>query len=310
MRYRLEDLNIGPDRFAPLRARYLQTNYDAPGQLGSRLPVTILIDRAVQSGAWDGTYPARIAGLRQPGLVVDWQIQNSIYNAFDRVLTDRYLGTRQRVMPGGSSVAGLVMGVVVDSVHSRLVADPSAPAEGAGGTGETVVRTTLSGATVNVLTAPLLLSQMEVEEGNRFTLPGYAIIGGPDGIGTAWVGLYEVLSSVRRSAAGGTRRVAELLSARRPPDWSGPWDVRTREGRITRIVVTNEPPYLIAREDYQVDGGGTVSPVREHLHLVEWQPLPLSGADLVADSLWRIDLDGELFNLAPDRVPRVVSPGG
>ncbi len=306
--YRLEDLGIGPDRFEPLRARYLQTVYDAPNQIGSRVPATIHVDRAVQSGPWDGTYPAQIPGLREPGLIVDWQIQNPIYNAFDRVLTDQYLGTRQRVMPGGSSVAGLVMGAVRDGVHWRLVADPTALADGPGGTGEEIVRTPLPGSTVNVLTTPLVLSQMELAVGDAFTLPGYALIGGPNGTGTEWLGVYEVLSVREDTISGASRRVMEILSGRRPIGWSELTDLRTLEGRVTRIVVSNEPPYLLAREDYVIDAAGTFLPLREHLHLVDWAPLPMPGADLVPDSLWRIQLDSELFNLEPSRLPAVMDP--
>ena len=274
-----------------------------------RLLVTIQVDRAVQSGAWDGSYPATIPGLREPGFVVDWQIQNSIYNAFDRVLTDEDLGTRQRAMPGGSTVAGLLIGAVANGVHSRLVADPVAPTTGSAGVDPPPAHVPLPDATVNVLTAPLLLSQMDLSEGDVFTLPGYALIGGPDGVGTRWTGLYEVLGATEEGR-GGTGRIVELVSARRPPDWAGSSDIRTREGRITRMVLTNEPPYLLAREDYQLDAGGAVTPIREHLHLVDWGPLPLANADLVPDSLWRIELERELFNLEPSLLPRVYPVGG
>jgi len=303
--YRLEELRIGPDRFDPLRARYLQTMYDAPGEPGSRLLVTIQLDRAVQSGPWDGSYPALIPGLREPGLIVDWQIQNAIYNAFDRLLTDENLGTRQRVMPGGSTVAGLVIGAVVDGVHRRLVADAAASPAAPGGTDEAIARVPLPDATVNVLTAPLLVSQLEVSEGDVFTLPGYALIGGPGGVGTRWTGVYEVIGVSNGTLTGGAGRVVELVTARRPEDWIEASDIRAREGRITRLLVTSEPPYLLAREDYQIDASGAVTPIREHLHLVDWAPLPLPGADLVPDSLWRIELDRELFNLDPSSLPRI-----
>lgn len=307
---RLEEMDLDPHGFEPLRARYLQSMYDAPGRLGSRLFVHVQLDLAVQSGRWDGRYPARIDGLRERGLIVDWQIQNSIYNAFDRVLTDEHLGMRQRVMPGGSTVAGIVVGAVADGVHARRVADPVPDVGGASGTDEGAARVLLTHATVNVLTAPYVLSRLGFDVGAVFTLPGYALIGGPDGNGTPWLGLYEVVAVAERMIGGEPHRVTEFLSARRPADWSGASDLRTAAGRVTRIVVSDGPPYLLGREDYQLEADGRIAPVREHLHLVDWAPLPLPGADLVADSLWHIRLDSELFDLEPDRVPRVLDPSG
>ena len=52
-----------------------------------------------------------------------WQIQNTFYTAFDRVVTDRRISLWERAMPAG--LGGLRVGAVTDGVHSQVTASPN-----------------------------------------------------------------------------------------------------------------------------------------------------------------------------------------
>ena len=120
--YTMDDLEVDVTQFVPVRGRYLQEMLDLEGNgtVQSRSFVHIEVDQALHSGPWDGQYPATMAPWREPGLVVDWKIQNAVYNAYDRVLTDSRLSTVLRAMP--SSPYGLRMGATLDREHAYLSA--------------------------------------------------------------------------------------------------------------------------------------------------------------------------------------------
>lgn len=307
----LTDLDVDVSRFRPTRARYLQVMYDLDGreEVQSRGIVHIDIDPVVHSGPWDGRLPAVIEPLREPGLRVVWQIQNALYSAFDRVQTGATLSVKQRVMPAGTT--GLIVGEVVGDTHERYVTSAAEDRETA-----SVARTPLPDGAANVLTLPYILAGMELQPGDRFTLPGYALIGGPEGRGTPWTAAVRVISEGERSLKGSTVPFTEVLLLRMDAANGLSVDQVDYEEvgrRITRLIVSREPPYLLGRADVTMSEGGSYVYVREFLGLVDWaaQPLPIS--DLTDPTLWDLDLQAGTMTLRAERVPPVIvepSPNG
>jgi len=291
----MQDIEVDWARFRPLRARYLQIQYDLEGgeEPQSSSLVHIDLDLAVDSGPWDGITPAVLEPLREPGLLIVWQVQNALYNAFDRVLTDRHVSLKGRVMPGGTGMA-LIVGSMEGDLHTRIVAAPPAA-------GETVRvdRRTLPEGSVNVLSAPYALAALELRPGDRFTLPGYALIGGTEGAGIAWRGAYEVRSVDEREVQGQRIPVAEVMFQRldeRNGRTLDDVDFEVTGVRMTRLLISPEPPYLLGRADMMRADSGEYRFVREFLGLLEWAEQPLPLYDAADESLWSLDLEaGTIF---------------
>ncbi|NNF27970.1 MAG: hypothetical protein HKN73_12165 [Gemmatimonadetes bacterium] len=302
----LPELDLDLTRFQPIRARYLQVMYDLEGreEAQSRGIVHIDLDRAVHSGPWDGSVPMAIDPFREPGLRIVWQVQNGLYSAFDRVLTDGHLSVLQRVMPAGT--IGLRVGTVVGDVYEQVVV-PSARGQEAIPTASTE----LPNGALNVLTLPYLLAAMALTPGERLVLPGYAMINGPDGGGIHWRGAAQVLSHGERRIEGRTVPVYEVLH-QRMDERNGlvPDDVDfTATGRrFTRLLVSPEPPYLLGRTDLMRTEAGSYVMVRESLGLVAWEEQPLPVSDLADPSLWVIDRDAGRMTFLESAVPAVLVP--
>ena len=157
---RLPDLDLDLARFRAIRARYVQVMYDLEGREEVQYTglVHIDLDRTIHSGPWDGSVPAVIEPLRDPGLRVVWQVQNALYSGFDRVLTDSHLSVLQRVMPAGT--IGLRAASVTDSLHTQV--NTSA------GPDQDVIpiaRTQIPDGALNVLTLPYALAAMDLVPG-------------------------------------------------------------------------------------------------------------------------------------------------
>lgn len=300
----MEDVEVDLGRFRPVRARYVQTMYDLEGRetVDASSLVTIDVDRAVHSGPWDGTAPIELDPFREPGLEIWWRIQNPLYRAFDRVLTDRRLSLVHRVMPGG--FRGLRIGVVEADTVTWIDASPREPGEPI-----PVERTPTPGGSVNVLTIPYVLAGMDLEAGDRFTLPGYEMIGGPGGRGVAFrVGFW--VRSVRDATIDGRSvRVAEVYVKRVPgTEAGGAPDFTVPGERMTRQLIAPDPPYLLGRADLVIDGEGRPRFVREHLGLAAWADLPLPVGENAREELWDLDVQAAEFRLRPDRTPAILVP--
>lgn len=300
--YRMDDLDLDVGSIESVRGRYVQTMYDLEGDGSVRSTgfVHLEVDRAVHSGPWDGQYPASMRPWREPGLVVDWKIQNAVYNAFDRVLTDRRFSTVLRLMPAGAY--GYVTGATIGTRHSRI----STALESEDSSYAVTTRELPHGA-VNVLTVPYVLAAMDLEPGDRFTLPGHALIGGPDGTGRRWRGAFEVQSIEERSIRGDRHRLAHIrqwtLDPSRLDSLTGRVAAPDSGQRFTVHVISDRAPYLIGRGDYIVDDEGITVRVREHLDLVDWSRIPLAAAELIDQKVWQVDSTSNLFMLRPVAVP-------
>ncbi len=301
----MDDLDVDLDRFRPIRARYLQVMYDLSGQEEVQLSSVVLleVDRAVHSGGWDGQLPAVIEPLQEPGLVVTWRIQNALWNGFDRVRTDGRLSMSERIMPG---TAGPLIGSVDGSELTRIEVDSRGSEEPM-----PADRVTLPEGSINVLTAPYVLASMDLEPGDRFTLPGYAMIGGPGGGGIPWRGAYEVRSVSTRLVNGVETLVADVLFNRMDTVNGLTVDAIDRTAprhRTTRLLISPDPPYLLGRANLLMGDDGRYRYFREFLGLVDWasQPLPLS--DYADPRMWDLDLDVGRMVLDSTSTPSVVLP--
>jgi hypothetical protein len=303
----LDDLDLPVERFAPTRARYLQTMLDLEGKgaVQSKTLVHLEVDRAVHSGEWDGSEPVELRPFRGQGLTVDWKVQNPYYNAFDRVLTDRRLSTLMRQMPAGPYT--LVVGSVVEDRHTLVRAAP-----GPEDTQVPVTRTDLPGGSINVLTGPYLLAALDLAPGERFTLPGHQPVGGPEGNGMRWWGAFVVESVAPRIIRGEEHLVATVTQKKIPrAERPSEEDLAVEPGeRFTRLLVSSRPPYLLGRGDYLLMEDGREAAVREQLDVVDWAAIPLPAADLVGAEIWQLEEGAFPFLLAPEHTPEPVVPRG
>lgn len=301
----MDDITVDLDLFQPIRVRYLQVIYDLEGrqEAQSKTIVHIDLDRAVHSGRWNGQVPVVIEPLREPGLLIVWQIQNALYSGFDRVLTDQHLSLKERVMPGGR---GLLIGMMEGRDHIRIHATPREP-----GTTLPIGRTTLAGGAINVLTMPYALAAMDLRVGDRFTLPGYALIGGPDSTGIAWRGAFQVVSARTHTVKGQTLRFAEVLFNRMDENNGLTTDQidRTEPGhRTTRLLISSDPPYLLGRANLMMGEDGNEVFIREFLGLVDWADQPLPSSDFAGAQMWNLDLDKGSMTLRRDATPAIEVP--
>lgn len=300
----MDDLSPDLERFRPIRGRYLQVMYDLEGreEVQSRTVVHLDLDQTIHSGPWEGQTPVVLNPHREPGLRVAWQVQNTYYTGFDRVLTDRRLSLWERAMPAG--IGGLRVGAVKDGVHSQVKATPNDSS-----TTRPPVELALPEGAVNILTLPYVLAAMDLQAGDRFTLPGYAMIGGPQGEGTPWRGAFAVRSVTNRTVKGRTVPVAEVILHRMDErngltvDDLDPAEPLTR---ATRLLISPEAPYLLGRASFMVTEDGDEALVREYLGLVDWadQPLPLS--DYNPSHVWEMDPQGWDLLLKPEHTPDVL----
>lgn len=304
--YTMDDLAVDVTQFEPIRGRYLQVMLDLEGrgEVQSRGFVHLEIDRALHSGVWDGQYPMRVTPWREPGLVVDWKIQNGLYNAYDRVLTDSRLSTILRAMPAGPY--GLRMGSTLERVHAHIQAAPDEPDSTVA-----VIRRHLPHGAVNVLTVPYVLSAMDLQPGDRFTLPGFALIGGPEGTGRRWRGAFEVKAVTQRTIRGNVHAITEVMQ------WAvDPGRIDSLFGdvpppqpgeRFTRHYISDHAPYFIGRGDYLTPQEGQPARIREQLDLIDWAPIPLPTADLIEGDVWEVDSTANIFfQLKPEHIPQVL----
>lgn len=304
--YTMDDLDVDVTAFEAVRGRYLQVMLDLEGNsnVQSQGFVHIELDRALHSGPWDGQSPA--LPWREPGLVVDWKIQNGIYNAYDRVLTDSRMSTVLRVMPAGAY--GLRMGGTLDKNHAYL----HAPLDGQDSS-FAVIRRHLPHGAVNVLTVPYLLSAMDLQPGDRFTLPGFALLSGPEGTGRRWRGAFEVQTVTQRTIGGESHQITEVkhwtIDSSRIDALSGDVPPLQPGQRFARHFISDRAPYFFGRGDYLVTETGQPPRIREQLDLVDWAYIPLPASDLIERDVWAIDSTAnELFNLKPEHTPHVLLP--
>ena len=302
----LSDLDLDLGRFRAIRARYLQVMYDMEGRGEAQYHgiVDLDLDTVVHSGPYVAEAPERITPLREPGLRIVWQVQNALYSAFDRVLTDSRLSILQRVMPSGT--VDLRVGTVVGDEHRLLVTDLAE-----GQTSVPVTIAPLPDGALNVLTLPYALAAMDLVPGDRFVLPGFAMFGGPDGGGIPWKGAMEVVSTGERSVEGRSLPVAEVLYVRmdeRNGLTAETVDFEEVGRRVTRLLISPEPPYLLGRADLMTTEAGSRVLVRESLGLVDWAEQPLPTSDLAAAAMWHLDLAGDGWTLASERIPEVLVP--
>lgn len=174
-----------------------------------------------------------------------------------------------------------------------------------------VSRADVPDGAVNVLSLPYVLAAMDLRQGDRFTLPGFALIGGPDGNGTPWRGAFQVASVSTLNVKGRDLPVAEVLLDRMDAANGLTLDAvepLTAGRRRTRLLISPEPPYLLGRMDMTVRADGDTVPVRESLGLVDWEPLPLPASDLTDESMWDLDLDAGRMMLRSASVPQLLVP--
>ena len=305
--YTMDEVGADVGRFEAVRGRYLQVMRDLEGKglVESRGYVHIEVDQAVHSGSWKD-HPEPIIPWREPGLVIDWKIQNSLYNAYDRVLTDSRMSTIARAMPAGPY--GLITGATLHGEHSRV----SAPLDGGhADTSFAVTRQRLPHGAVNVLTLPYVLSAMHLQPGDRFTLPGFALIGGPSGTGRQWRGAFEVKAVTPRAIGSEIHEVTEvvqwLVDPSRIDSLAGSVPAPQPGQRFTRHLVSDRAPYFIGRRDYLTTTDGQPVPIREQVALIDWAPIPLPTADLIKWNVWSVDsAAGDFFQLKPEHIPQTL----
>ena len=301
---RLPDLDLDLDRFRAIRARYVQVMYDLEGREEVQYTglVHIDLDRTIHSGPWDGSVPAVIEPLRDPGLRVVWQVQNALYSGFDRVLTDSHLSVLQRVMPAGT--IGLLAASVTDSLHTQVNTSAGPDQDVI-----PVARTQIPDGALNVLTLPYALAAMDLVPGDRYVLPGYAMINGPDGGGIHWRGAVHVVSQQDRSVKGRRIPVFEVMHARMDErNGLTPEQIDFSEvgRRVTRLLISPEPPYLLGRANLMMTEDGTYALVREFLGLVDWADQPLPVSEVTDSTLWDLDLEAGRMSLKEAARPRTL----
>lgn len=294
--------------FRPLRARYVQRMYDLDGaeQVQSRTIVHLEVERVIHSGRWTGVSPVTLDPFREPGLLITWKVQNGLYNAFDRVLTDRNLSMRERMMPAG--IGGLRIGSLQGGEYVQVrAARPDSTDE------FDVRRVVMAEGGVNVLSLPYVLAGMDLKLGERFTLPGYAMIGGPSGEGTPWQAALYVRSKGTTDVKGAETEFYEVLLMRLD-DRNGlsldDVDFGTPARRFTRLIVSPDPPYLLGRADQMGTAEGGTVLVREFLGLADWAPILLPMSDFIAEELYDFDLENGVFDLKEATTPPLLGPLG
>ena len=306
--YTMDDLEVEAAWFRePVRGRYLQVMLDLNGNesVQSQGIVHLELDHAVHSGPWDGQFPAIVEPWREHGLLIEWRVQNGLYNGFDRVMTDSRMSTIQRAMPAGAY--GLLMGATFGKEHARIRVPLDQP-----DSSFVVTRRHLPHGALNVLTVPYVLSAMDLQPGDRFTLPGFALIGGPEGVGRRWRGAFKVMSVMQRMVGEEIHTITEVLQ------WGvDPSQIDSLSGdvlppqpgqRFTRQLVSERAPYFIGRGNYLAREGEPAVRIREQLDLVAWAPLPLSDAELIREDVWDVDSTANMFMLKPQQMPDLLLP--